>query len=838
MAATPERKSAEGSDFKIVSARLLTQTNFSNAFVGGFTMKTYANLRHSTLMLLASTALIVPGTAIAQDASGGDTANSGDEIVVTAQRREEKLQDVPISITALGSQKLDQANVKSFDDYAKLLPSVSFQSFGPSQAQIFFRGVSSGGDGLHIGPLPTSSMYIDEIPVTTIGGTVDFHVYDISRVEALAGPQGTLFGASSLSGVLRVITNAPKYGETSGSMDVQLNKYGKGDFGGSAEGYFNFPLGDRAALRVVGFYERQGGYIDNIPGTRTFTLDDGNPNTNVTVNNSALVKDNYNDVETWGGRAALKIDLDDNWTATSQFIYQNQVANGGFLYDPKKGDLKVTDFLPSRNHDRWWQAALTIQGKLSDWDVTYSGGYFRRKVDNKSDYSYYTVAYDTYTYTGSEGGTYFGYATYFPDGKGGFLDPTQSAFFGDTYTKLTQELRISSPTDNPFRLTAGLFLQHQTDQIRADYNVAGISSAPVPSWFPGVFDNDTVFRTRIFRKDRDYAMFAQAEYDLVPTVTVIAGVRGYIAHNTIYGFSGFNGGSTLTACTAGPAYSDVPCTNVNKKQDESGVIWKGGLRFKPSNDLMLYVTASRGFRPGGNNRRPGVDPFKSDKLDNFEFGWKTHFGHVYFNGAAFYEKWKNVQLGLVPLNNNGITNTYNAGNARIYGVEGDISTRIGGLSLSASGTYVDAKTTTDLCAVDPVTKNIVCDPLVPPVAPKGTRLPIMPKFKGSFTARYEMPMAGGKGFVQGVVSHQGGTRSALLDADAAALGDTKAFTTVDFSAGIHWDKWRVEAFIINAFDERGELSRNTFCATSFCGPYARIYPTKPQLFGIKAGIDF
>lgn len=795
-------------------------------------MKKFTSLRRRSFVLLASTAAVLPSAAFAQD-----TADDGnvDEIVVTAQRREERLRDVPISITALGEGKLEQANVQSFEDYAKLLPSVSFQSFGPSQSQIFFRGVSSGGDGLHIGPLPTSSMYIDEIPVTTIGGTVDFHVYDVSRVEALAGPQGTLFGASSLSGVLRVITNAPKIGETSGSVDMQLNKFGKGDFGGTAEGYINLPLGERAALRVVGFYDKAGGYIDNIPGTRTFTLDDAgiDPNnlTNFVDDNADLVKDDYNDVETWGGRAALKIDLDDDWTATTQFIYQNQVANGGFLYDPTKGDLKVTDYLPSRNKDRWWQAALTVQGKLSDWDITYSGGYFERKTDNTSDYSYYTVAYDTYGY----------YATYFPDANGDFINPTQSSVLGDKYTKLTQELRITSPSDQPLRLTAGLFLQHQTDAIRADYEVRGIEAVINEGqvWFPGVHPgSDSVFRTRIARKDRDYAMFAQTEIDLAPNVTLIAGIRGFMADNTIYGFSGFNGGSSLIPCIPGSSYPDVPCVSVDKKSVESGVIWRGGLRYKINEDAMIYATASRGYRPGGNNRRPGVDPFKSDTLDNFEIGWKTKLGNVYFNGAAFHEKWKNVQFGLVPLNNNGITNTYNAGNARIWGVEGDVSARFGGLSLSASGTYVDAKTTTDLCAVDPVTKNIVCDPLVPPAAPKGTRLPVMPKFKGTVTARYETPVADGKGFVQASASHQGGTRTFLLDEEFAVVGGTKSFTTVDFSAGINWDNWRVEAFIQNAFDTRGQLGRNTFCATAFCGEYARTYPTQPQLFGLKFGYDF
>ena len=797
--------------------------------------------RRTLATLLATTAFTaVP--ALAQDEPQSGASNYGD-IVVTAQKREENLKDVPISINVLGEQALEQANVTSFDDYAKLLPSVSFQSAGPSQSQIFFRGVASGGDGLHIGPLPTSSMYIDEIPVTTIGGTVDFHVYDIARVEALAGPQGTLFGASSLSGVLRIITNKPELGQTSGSIDLQLNKYGKGEFGGSGEAYVNFPLGDSAALRVVGFYERQGGYIDNIPGTRTFTLNDGpfpagDPTTNKTVTNAALVEDDYNDVETWGGRAALKLDLDDNWTATVQGIYQNQVATGGFLFDPRKGDLAVTDYLPSRNHDRWWQAALTIEGKLSDWDVTYSGGYFQRKTDNRSDYSYYTVAYDTYTYE-YNGTTYNGYATYFPDGAGGFLDPTQRSVLSDKYTKLTQELRISSPADKQFRLTAGLFLQHQTDTVRADYQTQGLSAAPDPGWFPGpsIFDNDTVFRTRIFRKDRDYAMFAQAEFDLAPSLTVIGGIRGYIAHNTIYGFSGFNGGGSVAACIAGTTYPEVPCVSVDKKQVESGVIWRGGVRWKASEDIMLYATASRGFRPGGNNRRPGVNPFKSDTLDNYEIGWKTGFANVRFNGAVFYEKWKNVQYGLVPLNNNGVTNTYNAGDARIYGIEGDISARFGGLTLTAGATYVDAKLTTDLCQVN-ASQNIVCTPGVAPAAPAGTRLPVMPRFKGNATARYEVPVGGNTGFAQATVSHQGGTRSFLSDAEFADVGPTEPFTTVDFSLGINSANWRIEAFIQNAFDERGQLSRNTACATSFCGIYARIYPTRPQLFGIRTGYDF
>ena len=298
--------------------------------------------------------------AVAQDATAEEALPG--EIVVTATKREESLQKVPLSIQALGEETLDQQQVSSLDDFSKLLPSVSFQSFGPGQSQIYFRGVSSGGDGLRTGPTPATGLYLDEIPVTTIAGSVDLHVYDIARIEALSGPQGTLFGASSLSGTLRLITNKPSTAGFEGGADLQVNKFGEGEFGGSLESFLNLPLSDNAALRVVGFYRRDGGYIDNIPGSRTFTLDDSDPTTNLTVNNAALVENDFNDVETFGGRAALKVDLNENWTVTPAIIYQDQKTSGPFLFDPRKGDLAVTDFQPTRNTDRWFQAALTVEG--------------------------------------------------------------------------------------------------------------------------------------------------------------------------------------------------------------------------------------------------------------------------------------------------------------------------------------------------------------------------------------------------------------------------------------------------------------------------------------------
>ena len=787
-------------------------------------------IRFAVTALLASTALGVSMPAIAQDAAA-DEALPGD-IIVTATKREASLQKVPLSIQALGEKTLDQQQVSSVDDFAKLLPSVSFQSFGPGQSQIYFRGVSSGGDGLHIGPAPATGLYLDEIPVTTIAGSVDLHVYDIARIEALSGPQGTLFGASSLSGTLRLITNKPSTAGFEGGADLQINKFGKGDAGGSLEGFMNLPLSDNAALRVVGFYRRDGGYIDNIPGSRTFTLDDSDPTTNLTVNNAALVEKDFNDVRTFGGRAALKVDLDDNWTVTPSVIYQNQKTSGPFLYDPRKGDLVVTDFQETRNKDRWFQAALTVEGKIGNWDMVYSGGYFERKVNSSADYSYYSVAYDTY-------GSYY---TNFPTATGGFLDPSQYVFSGDKYTKQTHELRFVSPAENRFRVTAGLFFQRQTDAIEANYDIRGLSTIPTPpnsNLVPvGAAYGDTVFLTRIDRTDRDLAAFAEATYDITETVKFTAGIRGFESKSSLFGFSGFNRNALAAICLPTTA-TNRPCDNVDKNYKERGETHKVNLSWQATPEKMIYATYSTGFRPGGNNRRPGILPFKSDTLSNYEIGWKTSWldRKLRINGAVFYEEWKDLQFGLVPVGNNGVTNTYNAGDARIYGIEGDFALSLGSLTLSGSGTYIDAKLTTDFCQVD-ATGNIVCVTGVTPAAPKGTRLPVQPKFKGAMTARYEFPISSYDAFLQGSLSYQGGTRTFLTDADFAAVGATRGFTTFDFSAGTSFGAWSVEAFIQIAFDKRGQLGLNTACSTTICGPFSRAYTTKPQLFGLKLGTKF
>ena len=306
-----------------------------------------------TSALLASTMLTaVAAQAQAQTAPGGAVAL--EEVVVTAQKRSENLQDVPVSIQAFGEAKLEELQVSNFTDYVKYLPSVSFQTTSPGFSNVYFRGVASGGDGNHSGSLPSVGVYLDEQPVTTIQGALDIHIYDIARVEALSGPQGTLYGASSQAGTLRIITNKPSTAGFSAGYDLEVNNIAHGDDGYVAEGFINQPINDKIAVRLVGWSEHQGGYIDNVPGERTY------PTSGATISNGARAKKDYNDVDLYGGRAAVKIEAGDNWVITPQVMGQIEKVGGVFAEDRSLGALKVAHYYPENSKDKWWQAAMTV----------------------------------------------------------------------------------------------------------------------------------------------------------------------------------------------------------------------------------------------------------------------------------------------------------------------------------------------------------------------------------------------------------------------------------------------------------------------------------------------
>src|SRR6188474_3670209 len=196
---------------------------------------------------LASAMLV--GAPVVQAQQAEEQSSGLDEVTVTALKTQQNLQDVPVSIQAIGTERLEELNVSSFDDYVKYLPSVSYQSAGPGFARVFMRGAAAGDNGNHSGPQPGVGQYLDEQPITTIQGALDIHMYDIARVESLAGPQGTLYGANSESGTIRIITNKPDTSAFDASYGLEGSTVANGDQGYLAEGMVNVPLGDRAAIR-------------------------------------------------------------------------------------------------------------------------------------------------------------------------------------------------------------------------------------------------------------------------------------------------------------------------------------------------------------------------------------------------------------------------------------------------------------------------------------------------------------------------------------------------------------------------------------------------------------
>src|SRR5277367_1697814 len=266
---------------------------------------------------IASTLLAGTGSAYAQQAAVPADSEGLEEIVVTAQKRSENMQSVPISMEALDTKRLQELHVTDLNSVADYLPSLSLQTLGPSQAQIYFRGMTNGSDGLKVGSAPMVGVYLDEQPVTTAGTSLDVHIYDMERIEALAGPQGTLYGASSLAGTIRYITNKPDPSGNSAGYDLTAVHVAHGGSGEIAEGFVNLSLSDNAAIRLVGFSERDPGYIDNIAGPpETY------PTSGVPRDNTQYQRNDYNNVGTEGGRAALKLNLADSWSILPSLIYQ------------------------------------------------------------------------------------------------------------------------------------------------------------------------------------------------------------------------------------------------------------------------------------------------------------------------------------------------------------------------------------------------------------------------------------------------------------------------------------------------------------------------------------
>ncbi|HEX7945901.1 MAG TPA: TonB-dependent receptor [Phenylobacterium sp.] len=872
----------------------------------------------SILCLLAATTVLTP-LAFARPALAADAATAAEadadgallgEVIVTATRRAESIQKVPISVQALSTEQLAERQVKGLSDLVTLLPSVSFAGLGPGRQTTYFRGIVPAG-----GTYASVGYYLDDIPITGTG-VPDIHVYDLERIEALSGPQGTLYGAGSLAGTIRFITNKPKIGAFQAGYDLEANKYGPGSVGGQIQGYVNAPVSDTFAVRGMAYFRRDGGYVDNTPNngklndgrSAVLTLGDNNPATSFTLDNSAIADDNYNTVREFGGRLIALWTPMEGWEVTPEVTAQYQTSKGYFGFDPRLGDLEVHDYDQTKNDDRWYQAQLSVHGHIGDWDVVSATGYHQRRTKLLNDYTYYTVTYDGF------GPGYENYLQFFDKsgctGAGAtlkcskFLNPTQY-FHGLTYRdKFTQEFRVTTPKDWPFDITAGAFYHwqkqenntyyaiHGLDQIVGYTRAGGGDSNPAGLGIPVANGGTMILGNPAVKEDgfyiietnqiyHDKALFAEGHYNITPTLKLTAGIRYFKTDYRTKGFSGVMASALNTTTSLNVATNTFGCTLPLPKQrlqclnsnfaaadqvgryDESGETHKVALDWQITPTKMVYANYSTGFRPGGFNRPlrirnvgvATVPPFKSETLTNYEVGIKTLWNDIFrFNAAVYYEEWNNIQYGVVVSGAQGAGITGNAGKARVYGVEYDADLKLGEFTLSTSGAYNDAALDGDFCnfAFNAASKSISqlasctlgatvpgSTPPTPQVAAAdGTRLPRQPKFKGTTSIRYDTEFGPYTAYLQGAALYQTGATQDLNVFNNNLLGNTGGFVTFDFSGGVKKDNWTVNAFIQNAFDRRGQLTRNTFCSITFCSGSSRAFPIKPQFFGVRWGQSF
>jgi len=742
-------------------------------------------------------------------------------ITVTAQKRTENVQQVPISMDVLDTDRLSQNNVKDLDDYQRLLPSVSIQHLFLGFTNVTMRGVSAGSNANHSASLPSVGMYLDEQPITTIQGALDMNIYDVERVESLAGPQGTLYGASSQAGTIRIITNKPDPSALYGSAEAEVNTVDHGGIGYVTQGYVNMPINQSTALRVVAWSRQDAGYIDNVHGTRTY------PTSGITADNANVAKDDYNNVNTQGGRAALKIDLDENWSITPTIAAQNQNAQGINAFDPHVGDLELTHFYPENFNDRWAQAALTVQGKIGNFDLVYAYANLNRDDSYHQDYSDYSFWYDTL----------FGYGAYIHDNAGNLINPAQHITAKDDYRKVSNELRISSPHEDRFRFVLGIFDERQTHDINQQYLIDGLGSDLSITGHP-----NTLWLTQQIREDDDKAIFGEMNFDITEQLTETLGGRYFWTDNSIKGFYGFAAGFSSSqgeaTCFDPNPFHGAPCSDLDKSTSENDALGKANLTYHLDADKMIYATWSQGFRPGGVNRRETLLPYKADWLDNYEFGWKTEWldHHLLWNGAIFQENWKDFQFAI--LGQNGLTEIKNANQARIRGLETNIGwAATYNLTLSTGVAFYNAELTENYCGFTDAAGNPVTD-CTDPQAPKGTRLPITAKYKGNVTARYAFDFHGWESYFQAAGFFEGRRTSDLRIVERKIMGDLPGYGTVDLSAGMKKDLWSFDVFLRNVFDNRGQLARYAECATANCGQQTYVVPVQPRTIGLRVTRDF
>jgi len=659
-----------------------------------------------------------------------------DEIVVTARKVAENLQEVPLSIDVFTAKDMKNLGIASMDDYLQKTPSISYISTGPGTQLFVMRGVSDGSNPNYANTASTG-FFVDDLSMNDGGSQPDLHLYDIERIEVLNGPQGTTYGAGAMSGAIRYVTNKPDSHAFSAGVDTDIGHIQSAATNQTYEAFVNLPLIDGVlAFRGSAFSVSNGGFVNNQLTTRTWV-------NGAVSNNSPWARTDYNHENVKGGRLALKGEFGEGWSALLTYGFQQQHTNGAWDEDPTLPKLTVERFGPEQNLFETNMADLHIEGDVGIGDLVFASAFWNQERRQWNEYSQYEQNYNAGAgnkpptgYPGTQEGFACLNDPYYGGGPFTGCNPaTQYYSYKVNPKRWSNELRLSSKAGARFHWLVGGYwqvtndhnfgevyympgLQYNGAAFQYEFNSYGITHASLPAgqWYAYTESSH----------DLETSEFANISFDVTDKLNVEAGAVYFHSYSTY--------DTPLLAFAYGlntPSY----ITEASHKSDG-----KAGVNYKLTDHVLLYADFAQGFRPGGSNAGlpndcyqskngvPGVtQSYDPDTLNNYELGWKTTSlqGRLLWNGAAYYMDWKKLQaLVYDALVCSTSSYNINVGGARIYGMESNVDYKVDEhLALQASVDYTDARVTS---AATPAYDSYVNE-----------RLPYAPYFSWSWNARYQ-----------------------------------------------------------------------------------------------------
>ncbi|MGE6696375.1 TonB-dependent receptor [Hyphomonas sp. NPDC076900] len=745
------------------------------------------------------------GHAWAQDSSlskAPEGESRQDTIYVTASKRETALQDTPMAVSALAGEGLESQNAISLEDIFRQVPGLMVQEgeTGAGRGRVSIRGVRSQGEG-------TVSLYYDETPIIGSQGTGsdpggrtgDLALYDLERVEVLRGPQGTLYGASSMGGAIRMIFNDPDSDKFSGRAKGLLSMTEEGGTNYGAAGVVNLPITETFAIRTVGTYSFDEGYIDQV---------------------SLGINDQYakntNDSESYSLRTKVKYDVTSKLSLSLLGLFQDSQVSDAAFYKTNLERFE-NDAATQYSYD---EQVVLLSGTV-DWDLdfatlvsatSWSKSQTERTIDATATIDT-SIAFPT-----TPCRIYYGLtapAACTPEQTSAYIAYAQSRAPGLFYADMentvwTQEIRLTSNQEGRLNWTVGGYYENRDDHVDS-YVVKATDDRGE------LIEPLDVTGLRYIQTDfEQYAAFGEVNYRILPWLEALIGLRAYDYTKTISG---------EVVIPSGPTFQ-APSPYTTTKTSESGIVSKFGLSAEVNDDVMFYALASEGFRPGGTNNTPNIPDeliaYDSDSLWTYEAGVKSEWmnGNLVLNAAAYRTEWDNIQVSTRTADNIFAFIT-NAGAAVIEGAELEATLYPAtGLTINGTFNYVSAKLSEDQvnsASLDSTT-----------VGRAGDAIPYVPETSGSLSINYERPLAGAIFSTNVAVAYTGEYATGFRPTSSTyrVIGD---YSLVNAHAMLDFGDWNVSFFARN-------LTNNH--KTTFSGGTDIAVAPRPRTVGVSLEKSF